>query len=344
VAQLARLLRRRYALSPSPQSKFTRGLGIFYPHVARTVEPPPVAATDTVAEAARKLLGKYLLRVQQHDPGTRTGEDPESNHAMRVAIRHLRAALRVFKAGVPKPLWRNLKDELDWLGKVLGAARDIDVQLAHLDRQKRARANAALEPLRRHLLAQRRRRQAVLRSALNGPRYAQLIAALDAYALAENDCPKSAAHRGERVLRKEMRRLMTDGRLAMAELTPESLHALRISAKRVRYLVEFFKKLTDQSGKRLTKALVELQDTLGMHHDAAVAIESIRGQLDTLGVSGNRAQAAGLRRFAAAQQRLADRYRRRAQAQWKEFTKARCARDVDRVRRHLTRAADKADG
>lgn len=342
VVQLARLLRRQYALTPSADSKFTRGLRLFHPRVVPTGEPAAITATDTVATAAHKIVGRHLARVQYHDPATRAGNDPEAVHDMRVAIRRLRAAVRAFKPGFPKPLRRTLKDELAWLAQVLGDVRDIDVQLVHLSKQKQARRGVTLEPLRRHLLAQRKRRRAPLKAALNAPRYTQLLAALDAFAITaveRDDSVKPVARRGRRALRKSLRRLMRDGRRAMADPTPEPLHALRISAKRVRYLLEFLKEMTGRPGLRLTKALVELQDTLGMQHDAVVAMNATHEVLRTLESSANRSSMRPLRAFIDTQQRAADRYGRRAQALWKRFSRPSMTKDVHAVLDHLARAA-----
>ena len=67
-----------------------------------------------------------------HDPGVRLGSDPEDLHQLRVATRRLRAFLR---AGRPllEPSWSEpLRDELQWLGRALGPARDRDVMVERL--------------------------------------------------------------------------------------------------------------------------------------------------------------------------------------------------------------------
>ena len=338
IVRLAHLLRRRYTLTPSTESKFTRGLRIFHPQVSSSV-PTPSDASDTVTAAARKVVAKHLLRVQQNDPGTRDGNDPEAVHDMRVAIRRLRAAVRAFKPGFPRPLRRSLKDELSWLGQVLGDVRDIDVQLQHLDKQrKRVRG---CEPLRRHLLALRRRRRIPLKAALDSPRYLQLIAALDGFVLSSDASggEKPVGRRGKRVLHKAFRRLMKEGSRAMADPTPERLHALRISAKHTRYLLEFLKEMTGRRGQRLTRTLVALQDTLGMQHDAVVAVSTSGEVIRQLASSNTRSSPAGLRGFVAAQQRDATRYRRRAQALWRDIEKPRVAKSMEAVIDALSKAA-----
>lgn len=347
VLRLAQLLRRQYRAQPSVASKFMRGMRIFHPSVSAVSGPRPIAAADSVATAVRTIIGRHLTRMQRHDPATRTGEQPEAVHDMRVATRRLRAAIRALKPGIPIPLRQHLNRELGWLGQVLGDVRDIDVQLAHLAKHGGTGAAAELEPLRRHLLAQRQRRRAPLKAALNAPRYTQLIAALDAFAIEQSgaQAAQTAAHppaaqRGRRALRKRLRRLLEDGRRALAKPTAERLHTLRISAKRARYVLEFLQDLTGKPGQRLTKTLVELQDTLGMQHDAVVAMTTTREVLRRLGPSASRSVTIALRGFAAAQQRDATTHQRAAQTLWKRFTQPRLAKDVRATLDRLERVAD----
>jgi CHAD domain-containing protein len=125
---------------------------------------------------------------------------------------------------------------------------------------------------------------------------------------------------------------MKDGRRAMDDPTPERLHTLRISAKRTRYLLEFFKEMTGRPGQRLTRTLVALQDTLGMQHDAVVAVSTAAEVMHQRTSSRARSGLTGLRAFAAAQERDAARYQRRAQVLWHEkIARPRFAKDMETV-------------
>ena len=64
-------------------------------------------------------------------PGPGSGEDPEELHDMRVATRRLRAALALFASVLPVRA-QIFREELGWLGRLLGAVRDLDVQLEGL--------------------------------------------------------------------------------------------------------------------------------------------------------------------------------------------------------------------
>ncbi len=84
-----------------------------------------------MGELAFAVLRRQLAVLRDKEPGTRLGEDVEELHDMRVATRRLRAALALF-AGVLPVRAQTFRQELGWLAGVLGAVRDLDVQLEGL--------------------------------------------------------------------------------------------------------------------------------------------------------------------------------------------------------------------
>jgi hypothetical protein len=68
-------------------------------------------------------------------------------------------------------------------------------------------------------------------------------------------------------------------RLARAideDAPPEEYHKLRIQAKRLRYAVQFLGDLYGRPARELVRRLVLLQDLLGLHQDATVAVAHLR--------------------------------------------------------------------
>ncbi len=84
-----------------------------------------------MGEVAFAVLRRQLAVVRAKEPGTRLGEDPEELHDMRVATRRLRAALSLFEGVLPVRA-QAFREELGWLAGLLGAVRDLDVQLLGL--------------------------------------------------------------------------------------------------------------------------------------------------------------------------------------------------------------------
>jgi CHAD domain-containing protein len=81
---------------------------------------------------------------------------------------------------------------------------------------------------------------------------------------------------GPEVVRRARRKVKRRGDAIGAESPPEDLHRLRIAGKRLRYAVEFLEPLYGRPARRLAKRLSSLQDVLGLHQDAQVAMAHLR--------------------------------------------------------------------
>jgi len=287
---LSHALQQRFGLIPSRAAKLTRGLAELHGYTP----PPPgsdtIAASDSVAVAVRKVVAAQLARLRAADPGTRLGRDSEPLHEQRVATRRLRAAIRTFAAGMPPRLRETLRGELRWIAQELGAVRDLDVQIANLDwhaRHLEPSAQSHLNAFRQHLQDERAARRAALIATLDSRRYFQLLGALERFAASppprrpRGDAAQPVAARGRRAVKRAVRRLLQHGD-AIGELPKaDDLHALRIRAKRVRYLLEALKPISGAAGRKLGRQLVRLQDVLGRFNDAMVAATFVRKYRDS---------------------------------------------------------------
>jgi CHAD domain-containing protein len=79
-------------------------------------------------DALPAVLGNCLEHIQRNEVAVVEGHDPETLHQMRVGVRRLRSALKLFATVAPCP--PALLEDIDWLGMELGAARDWDVLLS----------------------------------------------------------------------------------------------------------------------------------------------------------------------------------------------------------------------
>ena len=129
----ARLLRT----PAGPLSKFEAGLLALGEEIPGSPDLGPTAIDaeqSTMGELAFAVLRRQLAVLRDKEPGTRLGEDPEELHDMRVATRRLRAALDLFADVLPVRA-QVFREELGWLGRLLGVVRDLDVQLEGLARR-----------------------------------------------------------------------------------------------------------------------------------------------------------------------------------------------------------------
>jgi len=347
LAALGDALQHGFGLVPSPASKFERGLTALYGEVIPPHISAPIAATDSVALAARKMVAAQLARLRAADPGTRLGREPEPLHDQRVAVRRLRAIIRTAAAGISPRLRETLTEELRWLGQELGAVRDLDVQLANLiwhcahgGRDARRR----LQGFQRYLERERGTARAALTATLDSRRYFRLLLALERFASsppprrARGDAAEPIAAVGRRAVKRALRKLMKRGD-AIGELpAAEDLHGLRIRAKRLRYILEALRPIAGAPSRKLTKKLVRLQDVLGRFNDAVVAAEFVRGYRDA-----QSAPATDMRRRTLSA--LADAELRRAGAAQSEFARAWrrfSGKATQRQRRALLRQLESA--
>jgi CHAD domain-containing protein len=248
-----------------------------------TREAPPSAIQQSIGDLALSVVRKQVDALRAHEAGTRDGADPEELHDMRVATRRLRAALRSFEAALP-PDAEWLRAELQWLGRSLSVVRDLDVQIQQLQNWQKSLSDAdqhAMASLLGIVVEERKHAREPLIKALGSKRYRTLLERADALLSAE---PREAAAEpvatwAPRLVERLYRKLRKDGDKLDGHSPAAELHALRIRGKRLRYLVEFVTPIYGQPAERFARRVVELQDVLGNHQDAHVAVERLREML-----------------------------------------------------------------
>jgi len=247
----------------------------------RLVRRPPARIGSEALAHVLAILREQIDAIRGHEAGARRGTDPEDVHDMRTAVRRLRAILRVVRAGFDRAWVEALRSELDWLGTTLGAVRDLDVLREHLHDElaalKDSAGPSATLQLSHCLDLEHSRARAKALSALDSPRYRELLSRLDEavrqprVVTANLSLPQIAA-RQFKSLRKAVKALP-------AEPSDEELHAVRIKVKRARYAAELAEEEVGRSASRFVDKAKKVQDILGEHQDAVVAESRTRACL-----------------------------------------------------------------
>ena len=237
----------------------------------------------SVGELAMVVLRRQFAKVLAHEPGTRLGEDPEALHDMRVAIRRMRVAFKLFAPYLPA---RSLvlRDELKWAGSALGEVRDLDVHLAgvlawgrKLDAEDAEALTGLAAPLRTQRAAARRR----MIRALDSRRFERLVERMTA-TLVRGPLRSGVSQRaaalavGPELIERCYGRVLKSARRLKRSSPPERFHRLRIRFKALRYALEFHRELYGKAADEAIRALTGLQDVLGEHQDADVATQWLR--------------------------------------------------------------------
>lgn len=300
---------------PFDVSKAERGVRLAHGMAAAPVKAAALSldAGTSVEEGFAAIVQACLAHFQANLPGVlgllpqavehpeganaepRTiDDDIEYVHQARVALRRLRAALRLFRRVCALP--DELGEELRTLTAALGPARDWDVLVCetlptiapHYPDPTRWEAGMT------GLLARRAEVRAAMQAAVGAAQPGAWLLAMQRWLLRrgwrvspgegtvpedrrfEQLSPLDAWARG--ALQQGHRRVARGAR-RFAQLEPAERHALRIAIKRQRYADEFFQTLFSghaKTAKRQTRYLAVLrdaQDSLGRANDAHIAWE-----------------------------------------------------------------------
>ncbi|MFI9149645.1 CHAD domain-containing protein [Streptomyces sp. NPDC053367] len=287
--QVDKRLRRAGVRPSGSASKLARALAETGPRPEKkhegsaAAERAPVTAGDHVVAYLRAQRDAIV----ELDPAVRREAD-DSVHALRVATRRMRSALRSFRKVLDRSVTDPVGEELKWLAAELGVDRDREVVTE--------RITTALEALPRPLVTGpvRNRLRAWtgphsggshrrLIAVLDGQRYLELLDALDAL-IAEPPLRKAAAGAPRKVLakavRKDLARVSALVERAM-ELPPGhdrdvALHEARKRAKRTRYSAEAATAALGGPAAKLARSMKALQGLLGDHQDSVMTREALR--------------------------------------------------------------------
>jgi triphosphatase len=235
-----------------------------------------------VSAAMRRIAVACVAQMQANEAGFLTGRDSEYLHQLRVGLRRLRSCMSLVRKHVPPERIESIVEELRWLGRALNLARDWDVFMTETlpPLLSAFPADSGLATLRARGIRVRRASNAAARDSVRSVRYTRLLLAVGS-ALARQDLAALTAGTGElsepigtfaaRLIERRHAKLRKRG-AALRDATPEARHAARIAAKRLRYAAEFFASLYPaKRTKRYIAALEDIQDTLGLLNDLAVA-------------------------------------------------------------------------
>jgi CHAD domain-containing protein len=326
-------LREAGASAAASRSKLARVLG-------GRVQPAPSPKVrqrlgGPAAEVVHARLCEQLIAMKHQDPRVRQ-DLPDAVHDMRVAMRRLRSALVTFRPLLDRTVTEPLREELKWVGRILGDARDHEV--IH-QRLAAAVAREPVELLLGPVVARidsemgKAYREAHDRSveAMRSDRYFAIVDQLDAL-VADPPWTPVAQEPAHEVLPRRMRNdwKRVRARVAAAETAPSSedrdarLHEARKAAKRARYAAETLTPLYRGEAKQLAKALKRIQSVLGDHQDSVVTQQVLR----RLGVQAHLAGENGFSfgRLHGLEQAEADRTRAEFEVAWSKASRRKIRR------------------
>jgi CHAD domain-containing protein len=231
-----------------------------------------------------------VRQIVDNADGTLASDDAEWVHQLRVGTRRLRACLTLLRDVAAPDQLATLGEDARWLARALGPVRDLDVLAletlptarAFLRKREDRDAVRALALFGRRVDAARTEARAAARAAIASPRFTRLVlgaGALAAAPLLGAPTDSEAARKLRRPARdfaapwlaRRHRKLAKRAR-GLARAGDEKRHEVRLAAKRLRYVTEFFAGVfAHKHARAYRRALAGLQDALGAQVDLQVA-------------------------------------------------------------------------
>jgi len=245
---------------------------------AHQAEPIAFGATATVAEVFGLVADALVEELLANQPATLRGEEEGGVHHMRVSARRLRSLLVLFSPLLESRARVRFDMALQHVAALLGSARDWDVFVTETLPQAAAEGIDVAWIKRLHIAAEIRRHAAhqAAKKAVGQSEFTRFVLAFRTWsqsgrsALAtdrrDDRMAASAAFLLDIVERQLRRRLdRSDAR------DGASLHAVRKSAKKLRYSVDYFSSLYGSDARRYSGRCEALQKKLGAVNDLETA-------------------------------------------------------------------------
>ena len=218
------------------------------------------------------LLLRRARALKRHLPAAIAGSD-EGVHQTRVATRRLREAVPVLATGLRHSKAGKAERKIRRLTRALGTVRELDVTLHLLDELTRNEQvpRTAVEEVRAHVIAERDEKRELMLDRLervDADKLGRRLASV-ADALGTSDDEGWRTVLSTRLL-KRSRRLSAAVDAAGQMYEPERLHAVRISAKKLRYALELAGDSGNAPAARHVRTIKKVQDMLGRLHDLQI--------------------------------------------------------------------------
>ena len=232
------------------------------------------------AETLLRLLGAFESQID----GVQNSEDIEYVHKMRVTSRRLRAAIPLFRRCFRKKSYREWLKEIKKVTRFLGAARDLDVQIAFIENyaKKTDVGNAGLDLLLSRHRERRVDAQTEVISGLQQLKDSGVLGSMREFCDQTLKETRTMPFDSSSVQEKAYLHVSAkvDDFLALKDCVYRENdilrhHEMRICAKWLRYTMEAFSPLYEDELSEQIAVIKKFQDTLGEMHDCDVWVEYI---------------------------------------------------------------------
>ena len=249
----------------------------------------PINASHRLFVATAIL--KYVDAMAAQIDGVRKSKEIEYVHRMRVATRRVRNTIDLFESHLPSKRCKKWCKQVKRVARALGDARDVDVQivavrefLSTLDQAPHQAYRFGIERLLLRLTQRRSGLQRAVVAAIDTLESAGTVQemqevlrgfqakgrAVDADAL-----PASLQALAHKTIIRRFEEMMVFSPYVASSEHVDELHRMRIAAKLLRYTLEVYDPLLNESLKPQIKLIRHVQNMLGEIHDYDVWIHHL---------------------------------------------------------------------
>jgi CHAD domain-containing protein len=246
----------------------------------------PLDGNAPAIESGTRIIRTYLVVARANETGIIADTDTEFLHDYRVSFRKIRSVLSLFKGIFEADLTGRLKEEFSELMQHTNRLRDLDVYL--LERKKYfdltpSVSHPGLEALFEYFAKEREKELKRVIKNLKNKKYRNRIKTLETFfsdpasPAAGPDGPQPSQQYAAAIILKRYNQVCRIANSIDENTEDRIVHKLRISCKKLRYLMEFFTPLfPEKEMGTLIRSLKVLQDNLGRFNDYSVQQNFLR--------------------------------------------------------------------
>ena len=219
------------------------------------------------------LLNHNLNIMETNEVGMLQDIDTEYLHDFRVGNRRSRSLITQVKRIFPETDIRRFSNDFSWLSRITSRHRDLDVFLGELTQKIEASENNTdIRPVIELLRRERDQEHTRLLQLLESTRYEKFKRDWRNYLDKCQEKTRQAACARTSIIKpanqniwKNYQKLIKKGKVTRKNYSFESIHELRKTAKKLRYLMEAFRSLYGEDDiDTVIGNLKKLQNNLGM--------------------------------------------------------------------------------
>ncbi len=246
-----------------------------------------IKCNDAAAAGIRLVLETRFEEMFGFREAALDWSDPEGVHSMRVASRRLRSAMRDFMPYLRQRGLTPVLKQTKSIAAALGEVRDQDVAIAALEKIQKQAPDAVASELQQLIDERKERRNesreklssVLVANELNQAKLEFMSRIEKATATRNDESQLTYAKMSAAVILERLKELEKLSESLYRPFEIESLHDMRIAAKRLRYALELFQQCWGRSLQTFAKNAARMQTALGEVHDCDVWIESLGKQI-----------------------------------------------------------------